>query len=247
MPCIIALGTTLDEYDFGGTFFYLGYNPTAVDSSCDFSGIVDDDADGNLTPDDVTAYITDPAQGSAFFGYNGPEPGHVIGGVGAQFPDNTNPSFGVENWTPGFYGFAYLVGNLDGCFDIVCTEFEVIAGVDDMTPSAGLTYCTSDLQQIVDLSGEVTGYISGGTWTQTGGTDNISITDNDGDSDIDDATFPEDTTPDLYTFDYVIGPGDLTSTHPVEDCEDCNATVQVTVNITDTPEAGEANPVAVCN
>ncbi len=236
MACSINLNDRLTNASTGGYFVYLGWavdakiDPNSEDSDCHDIADLLDAADGNNPYGVNSGQDIDPDA-------------HVP--INQDLGNGNNIDF--EDVNPGFYGFAYVVGDSDEsgdlvapeCGDFTCFEIEVVDAPNMTAPTSDLTFCEADVPLEYDLTLEIGNYITGGEWAIGG---NIG-------------TIDELTGVVTFTVPAVVGSVAVTYTLTVvgtehtadESCADCTQVISFNITITEALEAGNATSLAVCN
>lgn len=242
MSCTVNLNDRITGASPAGYYVYLGWaadakiDPNSEDSDCHDIADLLDAADGNNpyganSGQDIVQSTHDP--------------------IDQDLVNGNNIDFGDVN--PGFYGFAYVVGdsNESGnlvapeCGDMTCFEIEVIPGIDmswtllDPICEANIASSGPNGNGTFDLPSLITGYVPGGEWFYP-----LSLGTIDANG-----VFTLDPTadPGVYSnLSYTIST--QTSIHGQDaDCDDCTGTVLITFEITTALLAGTAVSLAVCN
>lgn len=243
MACTLTLQSRLgNNHDTGGYFVYLGYSTTsginvANENDTNCFGITD--ALSNSDPND-------PYTGTPSSDIN------ITPHTAIPYSGSGN-TVNFDSVSPGFYGFMYIVGDVDNsgdiqspeCGDVDCFEVEVIDSPENMVATDFPTLCEANLPftgilgSPTPATGQVENYLPGGTWS--GGVGTISLSGNNTS-----VTIPLGTTPGVYVFTYTVSAaGTLHTVDP--NCTDCTYSVQVSIEITAQQSAGEGNSIAVCN
>ena len=185
------------------------------------------DAGGTWTFDGFNANSANGAPGSG-----GTNPGTLNG---------DNPSVDFGGFVPGYYFFTYSIG-VGSCQDSQQTYIHVVA-----VPSAGTdntsTYCTDD-DTVVGLFGQLGGNpSSGGTWSVPSGNTPPNGT-NLGNGTLD---LSQITSPGQWDFVYTTN-ATANNGETLADCaQDCENSATVTIIVNEGADAGQANPLLVCN
>jgi hypothetical protein len=243
MSCTVNLNDRITGASTGGYYVYLGWSVSNAvtengeDSACHGIQDVLDSNDlqnpyGTNTGTDITVAMHDP--------------------IDQDLGNGNNIDFGDVN--PGFYGFAYVVGDSDEsgdlappeCGDFTCFEIEVVPGVDmtfaglDPICEANIATSGPNGDGTFDLSSLITGYVPGGNFsfpTVLGTLSGVILTLN-----------PDAPAGPNYNVTYTINSSSLTSFHGQDvNCEECTGSVIITFEITEAQIAGTAVSLAVCN
>ena len=236
MACLINLNDRLEDASTGGYFVYLGW---AVGAEIDVD-----------SEDSACHGITDLLDASDIENPYGTNPGQPINQVvhvpiDQDLGNGNNIDF--ENVNPGFYGFAYVVGDSDEsgdlappeCGDFTCFEIEVVDSPNMTAPTSDLTFCEASLPVDYDLTAEIGNYISGGEWAIGGNVGTINQSTGV-------ITFTVPAVVGNFTVTYTLSvPGGF---HTADEfCADCTQVISFTLTITAASVAGTATSLAVCN
>ena len=265
----VTLNTRLSGHNVGGKFVYLGFIawtnaantldpnhpsqrsilPNEGSATCFGMDVsVDNIANADGTPsilEYIGAHISNP------YGADPNTP--VIGALGAVFAYNTSITF--TDKVPGYYGFMYLVGdvNNDGtlggeCGEVECFEIEVVEehpNYDNLT----LTYCQDatpsslDLFDLLETENNPTPLVVGGTWTASAGIPGSTLNTTTGNL----TTIPVNPVPGTYNYAYTLTAEQLGAYHDILPGTCTTEIVNVVIVITANLSAGTASSVAICN
>ncbi len=264
----VILNSRLSGQNVGGKFVYLGFiawtnasntldpnhpsqrNILPNSSSDTCFGIatdVEDIANADLTPS-VLQYIGTHVDNPYGADPNTP----VIGALGAVFSYNTSITFTGK--TPGYYGFMYLVGdvNNDGvlageCGDVECFEIEVVEeypNYDDLT----LAYCQEVAPTSIDLfdlldTENGNALVVGGAWTAAAGIPGATLNTSTGNL----TTIPVNPVPGTYNYAYTLTAEQMGAYHDILPGTCTTEVVNVVIIITANLSAGVGASAAVCN
>lgn len=264
---MVTLNSRLSNHDTGGKFIYLGYLswvqasqtthpnhpsqrnilPNGSSLTCfGLSSVVTNIVNADTSPA-ILEYIGNHASNP----YSNDTNTVPIGAKGTVLGYNTQIDFANKN--AGYYGFMYMVGDLDNngvlaneCGSVICFEVEVIDGFNAANPLT-LNYCQTNVGSSLNLFTLLNGANNntlpqGGSWTATVPIPNSTL--NTGSGVVSGISTPVANT---YIYTYTVPLSAIGAYHSIISNTCSDLVVTTTVIISQNLSAGIASSVAVCN